>query len=51
MVDPVRTEALDGVLVVTLDRPSANAIDVPTSHALHDASPGSSATRTCASAC
>jgi crotonobetainyl-CoA hydratase len=37
MVDPVRTEALDGVLVVTLDRPSANAIDVPTSHALHDA--------------
>jgi crotonobetainyl-CoA hydratase len=37
MVDPVRTEVLDGVLVVTLDRPSANAIDVPTSHALHDA--------------
>ena len=37
MVEPVRTEVLDGVLVVTLDRPSANAIDVPTSHALHDA--------------
>ncbi len=37
MVDPVRTEVEDGVLVVTLDRPRANAIDVATSHALHDA--------------
>jgi crotonobetainyl-CoA hydratase len=37
MVDPVRTEVVDGVLVVTLDRPSANAIDVPTSLALYDA--------------
>jgi crotonobetainyl-CoA hydratase len=36
-VDPVRTEVLDGVLVVTLDRPSANAIDMVTSHALYDA--------------
>jgi crotonobetainyl-CoA hydratase len=37
MVDAVRTEVLDGVLVVTLDRPSANAVDVATSHALYDA--------------
>lgn len=37
MAEPVRTEVLDGVLVVTLDRPSANVIDVPTSHALYDA--------------
>jgi crotonobetainyl-CoA hydratase len=37
MSDPVRTEIVDGVLVVTLDRPTANAIDVPTSHALYDA--------------
>lgn len=37
MVDPVRTEVRDGVLVVTLDRPPANAIDVATSHALYDA--------------
>lgn len=37
MVDPVRTQVEDGVLVVTLDRPRANAIDVATSHALHDA--------------
>ena len=35
--EPVRTEIDDGVLVVTLDRPSANAIDVATSHALYDA--------------
>ena len=28
MADPVRTEVVDGVLVVTLDRPTANAIDV-----------------------
>jgi crotonobetainyl-CoA hydratase len=33
----VRTDVVDGILVVTLDRPSANAIDVATSHALHDA--------------
>jgi crotonobetainyl-CoA hydratase len=37
VVDAVRTEVEDGVLVVTLDRPSANAIDVPTSLALYDA--------------
>jgi crotonobetainyl-CoA hydratase len=30
-------EVDDGVLVVTLDRPKANAIDVATSHALYDA--------------
>jgi crotonobetainyl-CoA hydratase len=36
-VDPVRTDVVDGILVVTLDRPSANAIDVATSHALYDA--------------
>jgi crotonobetainyl-CoA hydratase len=36
-VEPVHTEVVDGVLVVTLDRPPANAIDVTTSHALHDA--------------
>ena len=34
---PVRAEASEGVLVVTLDRPSANAVDVATSRALHDA--------------
>jgi crotonobetainyl-CoA hydratase len=33
----VRTDVVDGVLVVTLDRPSANAIDVATSLALYDA--------------
>src|SRR5215475_8515853 len=37
MAEPVRTEVVDGVLVVTLDRPSANAIDVATSNALYDA--------------
>jgi crotonobetainyl-CoA hydratase len=37
MADAVRTEVRDGVLVVTLDRPSANAIDVPTSLALYAA--------------
>jgi len=36
-VDPVRTKVVDGVLVVTLDRPRANAIDVATSHLLYDA--------------
>jgi crotonobetainyl-CoA hydratase len=35
--EAVRTEVVDGVLVVTLDRPTANAIDVPTSLALYDA--------------
>jgi crotonobetainyl-CoA hydratase len=35
--EAVRTEVRDQVLVVTLDRPSANAIDVPTSRALYDA--------------
>jgi crotonobetainyl-CoA hydratase len=37
MADPVRTKVVDGVLVVTLDRPTANAIDVATSLALYDA--------------
>jgi crotonobetainyl-CoA hydratase len=37
MAEPVRTEVVEGVLVVTLDRPTANAIDVPTSRALYDA--------------
>ena len=33
----VRTEVVDGVLTITLDRPKANAIDVTTSLALHAA--------------
>jgi crotonobetainyl-CoA hydratase len=37
MADAVRIEVVDGVLVVTLDRPTANAIDVSTSLALYDA--------------
>ncbi|HEY3530030.1 MAG TPA: enoyl-CoA hydratase-related protein [Nocardioides sp.] len=37
MVEAVRTEIVGAVLVVTLDRPTANAIDVPTSRALYDA--------------
>src|SRR3954452_13644446 len=37
MAEAVRTEVENGVLVVTLDRPSANAIDVATSLALYDA--------------
>jgi crotonobetainyl-CoA hydratase len=37
MSDPVRTDVVDGVLVVTLDRPTANAIDVATSQGLYDA--------------
>jgi crotonobetainyl-CoA hydratase len=37
MAEPVRTEVVGDVLVVTLDRPTANAIDVATSHALYDA--------------
>jgi crotonobetainyl-CoA hydratase len=36
-VEAVRAEVVDGILVVTLDRPSANAIDVATSLALHEA--------------
>ncbi|MBO0845872.1 MAG: enoyl-CoA hydratase/isomerase family protein, partial [Nocardioides sp.] len=36
-MEPVRTVVENGVLVVTLDRPTANAIDVATSHALYDA--------------
>jgi crotonobetainyl-CoA hydratase len=34
---PVRTEQADGVLLITLDRPRANAVDVATSHALYEA--------------
>ena len=37
MPEPVHSEVADGVLVVTLDRPTANAIDVATSRALYDA--------------
>ncbi len=37
MADPVRLAVDDGVLLVTLDRPKANAIDVATSRALHAA--------------
>ncbi|MGP3975726.1 enoyl-CoA hydratase-related protein [Streptomyces sp. 8N114] len=33
-MDPVRLDVHDGVLVITLDRPKANAIDAATSHAL-----------------
>ena len=36
-MEAVRTEVVDDILVVTLDRPRANAIDVATSHALYDA--------------
>ncbi|HEX6705607.1 MAG TPA: enoyl-CoA hydratase-related protein [Albitalea sp.] len=37
-MNPVRTTTTDdGILIITLDRPKANAIDVPTSRALHDA--------------
>ena len=35
--DPVRAEAAGDVLVITLDRPPANAVDVATSHALYAA--------------
>lgn len=37
MTDPVRADARDGVLTITLDRPKANAVDVPTSNALYAA--------------
>jgi crotonobetainyl-CoA hydratase len=37
MAESVRTSVHDQVLVITLDRPPANAIDVATSHALSDA--------------
>lgn len=37
MTEPVRLEVDGPVLLVTLDRPRANAVDVATSHALHDA--------------
>ena len=37
MTDAVRTEALNGVLTITLDRPKANAINVATSRALYAA--------------
>ena len=36
-MDPVRLNVDDGVLVVTLDRPKANAVDTATSRALHAA--------------
>ena len=37
MTEAVRTEALNGVLTITLDRPKANAINVATSRALYAA--------------
>jgi crotonobetainyl-CoA hydratase len=37
MTEAVRSEAHDGVLTITLDRPKANAINVATSRALHAA--------------
>ena len=37
MTNPVRTQAHEGVLTITLDRPKANAINVPTSRALYAA--------------
>ena len=37
MTDAVRMVAEDGILTITLDRPKANAIDVPTSRALYAA--------------
>lgn len=37
MTEPVHTDISDGVLIITLDRPKANAIDVATSRALHAA--------------
>jgi crotonobetainyl-CoA hydratase len=37
MSEAVRSEVVDGVLVVTLDRPPVNAIDVATSNALYAA--------------
>ena len=36
-MNPVRTEVVDDILVITLDRSEVNAIDVPTSRALHAA--------------
>ncbi|MDE2435213.1 MAG: crotonobetainyl-CoA hydratase [Sphingomonadales bacterium] len=36
-MDSVRLERDDGILIITLDRPKANAIDVPTSQALYRA--------------
>jgi crotonobetainyl-CoA hydratase len=37
MPEPVRAEATDGVLTITLDRPKANAVNASTSLALYDA--------------
>ena len=37
MIDAVKTSVLNGVLTITLDRPKANAINVPTSQALYGA--------------
>lgn len=37
MSEAVRTEVVGEVLVITLDRPKANAFDVPTSHAMYEA--------------
>jgi len=34
--NPVRTEVVDSILVITLDRPQANAVDVATSYALYE---------------
>src|SRR2546423_7040796 len=37
MAEPVRVSVEDQMLVVTLDRPKANAVDVATSRALYEA--------------
>jgi crotonobetainyl-CoA hydratase len=37
MIEAVKTSVLNGVLTITLDRPKANAINVPTSQALYRA--------------
>ena len=37
MTEAVKTSVFNGVLTITLDRPKANAINVPTSQALYQA--------------
>jgi len=37
LAEPVRVSEEDRVLVITLDRPKANAVDVATSRALYEA--------------
>ena len=35
-MNPIKTETRDGILLVTLDRPKANAIDLATSRIMGD---------------